>query len=171
MNRSGRGRERGRGRGRGRDTGRVRSRTLQRASWQSMLQDDVRTQGPKLESRDSEVFVDTILSPKDSTVTRVGFQNIGPQPNCRRNNKTRHNDGAMTTGAYGVALFAEHCLNPAKLKSGQLWFDRMSMEASTRGSFSSFGYNKQELIRARWKQTGGTTCTVSKQFRSMLTSH
>ena len=33
----------------------------------------------------------------------------------------------------------------------------MSMEPSTRGSFSSFGYNKQELIRASWKQVGGTS--------------
>ena len=80
---------------------------------------------------------------------RVGFQNIVPQPNCRQNNKINHNAAAMATGAYDVALCAEHCLNPAKLKSGQLWTDRMSMEASTRGSFSSFGYNKQELIRAR----------------------
>jgi len=102
-------------------------------------------------------------------MTRAGFQNIGTQPNCRRNNKTHHNAAAMATGAYDVALFAG--LNPAKLKSGQLWTDRMSLEASTRGSFSFFGYNKQELIRASWKQTGGTACTVSKLFRSMLTSH
>ena len=80
MNRSGRGRGRGRGKVRGRDTGWVSSRTLRTTSLQSVLQDDVRTQGPTLESRDSEVFGDTLLSPKDSTVTRVGFQNIGPQP-------------------------------------------------------------------------------------------
>ena len=52
---------------------------------QSVLYDDVRTQGPILESRDIEVFGDTLLSPKASTVTRIGFQNIGPQPESRRN--------------------------------------------------------------------------------------
>jgi len=109
-----------------------------------------------LESRGSEVFGDTLLSPKAYTVTRVRFQNIGPHSNCRRNNKTHHDAAAMATGAYDVALFAEHCLNPAKLKSGQLWTNRMSMEASTRSSFSSFGYIIQELIRDRWKQIGGT---------------
>ena len=117
------------------------------------------------------MFGDTLLSPKASTVTRVGFQNIGSQPASRRSNRTHHNAAAMSTGAYDVALFAEHGLNPAKLKSGQLWTDRMSIEASTRGSFSSFGYNKQELIRSKWNQIGGTACMVSKQFRSMLTSH
>ena len=108
---------------------------------------------------------------KASTNIRIGFQNIRPQPESRRSNKTYHNAAVMATGSYDVALFAEHYLNPTKLKSGQLWTDRMSMEASTRGSFSSFGYNKQELIRSRWNQVCGTACTVSKQFRSMTASH
>ena len=73
MNRSRRGRGRGRSRGRGRGTGWVRSRTLRTASLQSVLQDDVRTQDPTLESRDSDVFGDTLLSPKVSIVTCVGF--------------------------------------------------------------------------------------------------
>ena len=118
MNISGRGRGRGHSRGRGRGTGRVRSGTLRTTSLKSVLQDDVRTKGPTLESRYSEVFGDTLLSPKVSTVTWVGFQNIGPQPKSRRNNKTHHNAVAMATGAYDVAILVEHGLNPARLSSG-----------------------------------------------------
>jgi len=43
-------------------TGRVRSRTLRTASLQSVLQDEVCTQGPTLESRDSKVFGDTFCA-------------------------------------------------------------------------------------------------------------
>ena len=71
-----------------------------------------------MESRDSEVFGDTLLSPKAPTVTRVVFQNIGPQLELKRNNKTHHNAAAIATGSYDMALIAEYCLNPAKLKIG-----------------------------------------------------
>ena len=141
------------------------------ASLHSVLQDDVRTQGPTLESRDSEVFGETLLSPKAPTITRVGFLNIGPQLELNRSKNSNHNAAVKASSAYDVTLIVEHCLDPAKLKSGQLWTDRMSMEASTRRSFSFFGYNKQELIHFRWNQVGGTACTVSKQYRSMTTSH
>ena len=52
MNRFGR----GRGRGWGRGTVRVKRRSLRTPSLSSVLQDNVRTKGPTLESRDSEVF-------------------------------------------------------------------------------------------------------------------
>jgi len=68
MGRSGHGQGRGRDRGRGRGTGRDRRRTLRTTSLQSVLQDDVRVQGSTLESRDSEVFCDTLLFPKAPTV-------------------------------------------------------------------------------------------------------
>jgi len=70
----------------------------------------------------------------------------------------------MATGTYDVVLFAEHGLNPAKLRSGQLWTDRMSMEASTRGSFSSFDYNKQAL-----ENQVGTIFVIVGRIASYLT--
>ena len=53
-------------------TGRVSSRTFRTTSLQSVLQDDICTQGQTLESRDSEDFGDTLLSPKASTLHGLG---------------------------------------------------------------------------------------------------
>ena len=45
---------------------------------QSVIQGDVRTPGKMLEGRDSEEFGDILSETKAPTVTRFGFQNIGP---------------------------------------------------------------------------------------------
>ena len=76
------------------------------------------------------------------------------------NCKTHHNAETVAYGGFDVTLVAEHCLNLSKLQSGQLWTDRMSM--ATRGTFSAFGYIKQELIRAKWDQVGGLAVLVTR---------
>ena len=136
---------------------------------QSVLQNDVRTPGQTLEYRDSEDFGDILSETKAPTVTRVGFQNIGPQPRQKKNCKTQHNAEAVAYGGFDVTMVAEHCLNLSKLQSGQLWTDRMSM--TIRGTYSAFGYNKTELCRAKWDQVGGSAVTVTKQLRAMKEAH
>ena len=125
--------------------------------------------GEILDHKDSEAFGSYFTASKPSNITRVMFQNIGPQPQHKLHNKTRWNVTAFDEGNYDVVLFAEHCLNISKLALEDSWQERMNI--GSLGRYSILASNRTENSKSTWHQVGGTGITMNNAFRSMKDTH
>ena len=83
---------------------------------------------------DVDGFGDLFQVQHPSDVTRVGFQNCGPQRRSRYAKKSQDGAMAVSSGKYNVMLVAEHGLYPPELASSDGWHDRMCM--TTKGSYA-----------------------------------
>ena len=63
-----------------------------------------------------EDFGNVFVCKHPPDVTRVAFQNCGPQPQRKHAHKARSGFAAIVSGKYDVILVAEHGLNPVKLQ-------------------------------------------------------
>ena len=125
--------------------------------------------GVAISASDSEHFGHNFPSTPGTNTTIVAFHNIGQQPNYATKSKSTHNARAFRSSNAGVALFAEHGLNEAKLQSPHLFSARMKSTESR--SFSYITNNINEKSAAAWDQTGGTGFTLSPLFRSYKDDH
>ena len=78
-------------------------------------------------------FGNIISKKTSSSLTRVAFQNVGPQPEQKIDRRARQGAAVFAQGKYDVLLFAEHGLNHSKLKQSQKWNNRMNYYS--KGSF------------------------------------
>ena len=123
----------------------------------------------EISATDSEHFGHNFPSAPGTNTTIVTFQNIGQQPSEATESKSAHNARAFRSSNAGVALFAEHGLNEAKLQSYHLFYTRMK-SVETR-SFSYITNNINEKDVASWNQIRGTGFTLSPLFRSHKDDH
>ena len=76
-----------------------------------------------MESLDVEGFGDFSHPTQSTEVTRIAFQNSGPQPQYRTSKKATDGALAMEAGKFDVLLFAEHGLYPPALQPRHGWHD------------------------------------------------
>ena len=112
----------------------------------------------------AETFGDELPLPKPPSVTRIAFQNCGPQPQFSNNAKSHQLADAFVSGHYDIFLFAEHGLYPPSLQSGQSWHDQLGL-GNKKKTYSVVGYNRHERHQTSWHRTGGCAITVSSPFR------
>ena len=119
-----------------------------------------------MESLDVEGFGDLFQVQHPSDVTRVGFQNCGPQHKSRHAKKSQDGAMAVAGGKYDVMLVAEYGLYPPELASSDGWHNRMCM--TMKGSYSRLSYNTNNGDSAAWNQYGGTGVTLNADLQSRL---
>ena len=112
----------------------------------------------------AETFGDELPLPKPPSVTRLAFQNCGPQPQFSNTDRSHRLTEAFVNGQYDLFLFAEHGLYPPSLQSGQSWHDRLSL-GNKKKTYSVVGYNCHERHQTSWHRVGGCAITVSSPFR------
>ena len=71
--------------------------------------------GEIIKEIDCESFGNIIPKNTSPSLTRVAFQNVGPQPEQKFDRKSRHEAASFAQGKYDVLLFAEHGLNHSKI--------------------------------------------------------
>ena len=91
---------------------------------------------------DIKEFWDRFVCEHPLDVTRVAFQNCGPEPKRKHSHKARCGSVAIASGKYDVILVAEHGLNPVKLEPQQGWHNQMCMY--TGGTYSKLSYNTND---------------------------
>lgn len=112
----------------------------------------------------AETFEDELPLPKPHSVTRLAFQNCGPQPQFSNNARSCQLADAFASGQYDIFLFAKHGSYPPSLRSGQSWHDRLSL-GNKQKNYSVVGYNRHERLRTSCNCIGGYAITVSSPFR------
>ena len=75
--------------------------------------------GDLVEFLDVEGFGDLFHVHRLLDITRVGFQNCGPQPKSRHAKKSQDGSMAMAGGKYDVLLVAKHSLYPPELDASE----------------------------------------------------
>ena len=96
----------------------------------------------------SESFGSPLPINKSLLVTRVAFQNCGPQPELANTSKVHQTTAAFLEGKYDIFMFAEHSLYPPKLSSGNTWHDRM--RTGPKHTYSVTSYNRREPHTSSW---------------------
>ena len=120
------------------------------------------------DKRDVKGFGDLFQVQHPPDVTRVGFQNCGPQHKSRHAKKSQDGAMAVSSGNYDVMLFAEHGLYLPKLEATDGWHDRMCM--TMKGSYSRLSYNTNDGDSTKWNQYGGTGVTLTADMKSRMAS-
>ena len=116
-----------------------------------------------IEEIDCESFGNIISKTTSSSITRVAFQNVGPQPDVKFEDRAKQGAMSFARGKYDVLLFAEHGLYHSNVSAIQRWNNRMKY--FSRGSFSVVEYNKA-IKCDDWKQPGGTGITINENMVS-----
>ena len=81
--------------------------------------------GDLVENLDVEGFGDLFQVQHPSDITRVGFQNCGPQSKSRNAKKSQDGAMAVAGGKYDVMLVAEHGLYPPELSASEGWHEHV----------------------------------------------
>ena len=115
-----------------------------------------------------EGFGDCFHPTQSTEVTRIAFQNSGPQPQFRTSKKTIDGALAMSAEKYDALLFAEHRLYPPALQSRHDWHDRMCTR--NKGTYSCLSYNTNNGKATKWNQYGGTGITLNADLKSRMTT-
>ena len=116
--------------------------------------------------REASLWLRQFVCEHPPDVTRVAFQNCGPQPQLKYAHKARGGSASIEAGSYDIILVAEHSLNPAKLDPQQGWHDRMCMSA--RGTYFKLSYNTNDGPDTPWNQYEGTGITVNTNLKSRM---
>ena len=98
-------------------------------------------------------------SPNSSIFT---FQNIDPQKQSASHPTSQLNSSQFSRGNASISLFAEHCLNEAKLPHCNTFNPRM--RSKSKHSFSYILTNNHESPTAGWNLVGGTGFTMNSLF-------
>ena len=98
-----------------------------------------------ISASDTEHFGHNFISTPVTNTTIVTFQNIGQQPNEATKSKSTHNALAFRSSNAGVAMFAEHGLNEAKLQLPHLFNTRMKSVEPRSFSYITNNINKRPL--------------------------
>ena len=114
-----------------------------------------------IEEIDCKTFGNAILKYMSSSFTRVAFQNVGPQPADKVDERAKQGAMSFARGKFDVMLFAEHGLYHSKVDPSQRWNNRMKYYS--KGSFIIIGYNKTSGSD-NWKQPGGTGITINSNM-------
>ena len=96
----------------------------------------------------------------------ITFQNVGPQPQYLSDDKVKCNTAASRRSRPDIALFAEHDLNPSKLKCGNTFSDRQS--TAIPGTTSYLVNNCHESDRHTFNQWGGTAFSVAPAYTNSV---
>ena len=125
--------------------------------------------GHNQQAADGDTFADqypSSLAPNSSIFT---FQNIGPQKKSTAESASQLNSSRFSRGNASVSLFAEHCLNEAKLPHCDTFNPRM--KSKSKHSFSYILNNKHEAPTAGWHLVGGTGLTMNFLYYSQKLNH
>ena len=121
--------------------------------------------GHNQQAEDNHVFGDAYPKSPAPNSSLFTFQNISPQKQSASHSASKFNSRRFSLGRASVSLFAEHCLNEAKLPHCDTFNARMKVN-----SLSSFSYilnNNHEATSSSWHLVGGTGFTMC----SLVCSH
>ena len=135
--------------------GGARNKFLPKKTKQQNLHDET------IKETDCESFGNIISKTTSSSITRVAFQNIGPQPAGKFDEKAKQGAMSFARGKFDVLLFAEHGLYHRNAGPSQRW--NIRIKYYSKGTFSVVGYNKTVKCD-NWKQPGGTGITITKNM-------
>ena len=118
---------------------------------------------------DGDTFGDHYPSSPVPNSSIFTFQNIGPQKQSAAESASQLDSSRFSRGNASVSLFAEHCLNEAKLPPCDTFNPRM--KSKSKHSFSYILNNKHEAPTAGWHLVESTRFTINSLFCSQKLNH
>ena len=114
-------------------------------------------------------FWDVFTTDNSPNTSHIIFKNCKLQPKSKYYIKAKQGSEAMANSSYDIILFSEHGLYLCKVKLEHWWHHHMCIYSYD--TFLWLNYNIYDRKNGPWNQVGGTSFSMTKNYRTRKADH